>query len=286
MWVRGVDFALLLEQVATGLRPALNIHEAFRFLWQGLEFPEPEEMDTVTGAELAHSLGAHFAAEAERRLHNEARWFVVLDGLDRVLAEMPPEEGSSLLAWISALRNRANHPPLNRMTLVATYSGLPTLSAAFASLTQATRVIAGKFTEAQIAQLHTHLQITDDKTGAITFAVEYFAGHPYLSHLFLADLANGFSLTEAQDNARNHEGAYGSHWQRILYEVNTYCARHKERGLDARTLLRKTMTHANGTPQAGFVPQSENALKELGVLDKRDGALMLCPFYRTAIETL
>lgn len=288
MWVRGVDFALLLEQVATGLRPALNIHEAFRFLWQGLEFPEPEEMDAVTGAELAHSLGAHFAAEAERRLHNEARWFVVLDGLDRVLAEMPPEEGAPLLAWISALRNRANHPPLNRMTLVATYSGLPTLSAAVASsaFAQATRVVAAKFTEAQIAQLCMHLQITDDRAEAITFTIEYLSGHPYLSHLFLVDIANGLSLTEAQDNARNHEGAYGSHWPRILYEVNTYCARHKERGLDARTLLRKTMTHANGTPQAGFVPQSENALKELGVLDKRDGALMLCPFYSLVIESL
>ena len=288
MWVRGVDFALLLEQVATGLRPALNIHEAFRFLWQGLEFPEPEDMDAVKGAELAHSMGAHFAAEAERRLHNEARWFVVLDGLDRVLAEMPSEEGAPLLAWISALRNRANHLPLNRMTLIATHSALPTLSVAVASssLMQATRVATTKFTESQITQLCAYLQIADDESAVAACAIDHFAGHPYLSHLFLIDLANGFSLAEAQANARNHEGAYGTHWQRILYEVNTYCSRVAGKTVDAPAFIRQTLARVDGSFPVKGATHGEDILKELGVLDKRDGTFITCSFYRTAIEAM
>lgn len=243
---------------------------------------------SVAVGELAAEMASAFRRGLEPRLKEVERGFMVFDSLDMLArTDTDTRQVEQLTWWLTALRNLADQSPFDRLTMIAVTNIVewPTVQASSAFQGLGRQLMTRKFNETDIRFVSDAYEISDPSSHIIDVAMSEFAGHPFLTHLAIADLSIGQNLEQVRMTARSLDGDYGRHWRRLQQVVKHYCRRHKESEKRANWILTSARDWTNG----GLDELSEDdkrILRMIGFIDQREGERGICQFYQAAAKML
>jgi len=273
-----------------------------RSCYQRLGIKPPD--DKIEPGELTAEMASIFKKEIETRLREARRGIIVFDSLDTIARTGADKaKAESLNAWLTALRNLADTSPFDRLTIVAVANAFEWPRIQAVSAFQLGRTLSTtKFTNNETCMLLKYYGIgfqerpdSTIRTAAKTTVslpdsiFDEFYGHPFLTHLAVADISSGQGFERIKNTAESLEGDYGRHWRRIQTVLHQYFRRQGRNENNAKgeadELLKKCLRHVEAG--GGSITDEEKTLmRNSGILDYTGEDYKICNFYKTTIKNI
>jgi transcriptional regulator with XRE-family HTH domain len=223
-----------------------------------------------------------------------SRAVLIVDGLDHVFRNArSPADPLALINWLNALRLEAalGVAPYTRLAVFLALTGR-TWNVAHSSpyASQAASLYLRKFSREEVSWLFASLSkeagavMLPDENGLIDHVFGLFGGHPYLTQLFVHSLRNKTTTDASQVDALNLEGSYGTHWERMKFEIEYLVGDLSLNEVFGIIIDATTPDVKLSGDRLKLWLSYHRALRVMGLLDGTPKQPTLSHFYRTAME--